>query len=45
MDNNDIHVKYNPEDNSYKLKIDDQKYQKEYIIKGLYKLNKKFKKN
>ena len=37
-------MKYNPKDNSYELKIDDQKDEKEYIIKRLYKLNKKLKK-
>ena len=41
LDNDHIHVKYNPDDNSYELKIDDQKDEKEYIIKRLYELNKK----
>ena len=40
MDNDDIYLRYNPEDNSYKLKLDNQKDEKEYIFKKLYALNK-----
>ena len=45
QDNDDTYVKYNPEDNSYELKTNNEKGNKEYIIKGLYALNKKLKKN
>ena len=44
MDNDDIFVKYNPKVNSYELKTDNEIDEKEYIIKGLYALNKKLKK-
>ena len=40
LDNDDIYLRYNPEDNSYKLKLDNQKDEKEYIIKKLYAFNK-----
>ena len=40
-DNDDIYVTYNPEDNSYELKTDNEKDEKEYIINGLHALNKK----
>ena len=43
-DNDDIYVTYNPEDNSYELKTDNEKDEKEYIINGLHALNKKIKK-
>ena len=45
QDNDDTYVKYNPEDNSYELKTNNEKDNKEYIITGLYALNKKLKKN
>ena len=45
QDNDDTYVQYNPEDNSYELKTNNEKGNKEYIIKELYALNKKLKKN
>ena len=36
-----IYVQYNSEDNSYELKTDNEEDEKEYIIMGLYALNKK----
>ena len=45
QDNDDTYVKYNPEDNSYELKTNNEKGNEEYIIKGLYALNKKLKQN
>ena len=38
-----IYVQYNSEDNSYELKTDNEEDEKEYIIMGLYTLNKKTK--
>ena len=40
-DNDDIYTIYNHEDNSYELKTDNKKNEKEYIINGLHALNKK----
>ena len=34
------YVTYNLEDNSYELKTDNEKDEKEYIINGLHALNK-----
>ena len=42
-DNDDIYVTYNSEDNSYELKTENEKDEKEYI-NGLLALNKKIKK-
>ena len=39
-DNDDKYVTYNLEDNSYELKTDNEKDEKEYIINGLHALNK-----
>ena len=41
LDNDDIYVRYNPENSSYELKTDNENDEKEYLIKGLYALNKK----
>lgn len=41
---NGVYIEYNPEDNSYQIKVDNKQDEKDILLKGLEVLTKKIKK-